>query len=136
MSDLAIFHKSENVAARTDFRKHYIQALQGDESDWHLVRVDIGLDANLTLTYYNQKLNAEDSLELQPGTLKELRLGFEVPHRDGRPATRYSYYAEWHERIEKPCAIIEIQKETADMKKVICYGEGDDNITITEYTNF
>lgn len=135
LSDLANFHRSENAAVRTDFRKHYIQALRGSESDWHLVRVDIGLDANLTLTYYNSRLNAEDSLELKSGTLKELRLSFEVPHRDGRPATHYSYYTECRERIEEPCAIIEIQKETADVKKVICYSEGDDNITITEYTD-
>ncbi len=135
LSDLASFRKSKNVAVRTDFREQCIQTLQGGESDWQLVRVDIGFDANLTMTYYNSRLNAEDSLELKSGTLKELRLIFEVSHRDVRPATRYRYYAEWREGIEESCAIIEIQKETADMKKVICYSEGDDNITITEYTD-
>lgn len=129
---LVSFCQNENQSVRTDFRKHYIQALLGEDTDWILVGVKKD-EINILLTFYSQHLNARDSLllDVRSRDISSLMLEFEVPHLDGFPNTKYNWDISRDYIGSKALEITDLHKTTKDMEIHVNAAEDDDDVDIT-----
>lgn len=128
---------NQDQGAMEDFCRHYTDALYTQSDDWILVAVR-KIEIDIMLIFYSRKLNKRQilTLDVRSRDVEELNITFEVPHKDNRPSTLYK----WQISRREPGSYIEseittIYKILPDSEKLICYAEGDDDISITEYTD-
>lgn len=130
---LVAIDEGENQDVTENFRKCYTDILCGKNDEWILVEVRKDR-INIELTFYSRKFHKRQMLmlDVRSSEVERLDLEFEVPHKNGRPSTLYKWQIS---RFGLDPGCTTIQKITPDSEKVICYTEGDDDISITEYTD-
>lgn len=72
------------------FYQHCEEIFRGEHEDWILIQFQVHASA-IVLDYYNRRTEKTGWLNLRkvPGKWFETKLQFDVPRRDGGPASRY-----------------------------------------------
>lgn len=87
-------------ASEADFIRDYAEILLGKTQDWRLVEVTVDEPGEIGLYYYRvgmEEIGGCIYLDIRNTPITSIDLTFLVPHRDGRPDTKYVVYVYCYE---------------------------------------